>query len=69
MIYMTSISSPEVVMDFGRALYIEYEPEVKSNLDKIYVAPAATHYQQYLAKLLSGTDVKIELSKLPYRHT
>ncbi|WP_025646489.1 MULTISPECIES: DUF2971 domain-containing protein [unclassified Psychrobacter] len=72
MIYITSLDDPKVKMDFGKFLYVEYEPEVKANLDKVYIAPAATQYQPYLAKLLCGTNslgkkIKIELSNNPYR--
>lgn len=69
MVYITSLKDERVQMDFGKFLYVEYEPEVKANLDKIYIAPAATQYQPYLAKLLCDTDVKIELSNNPYRQT
>lgn len=69
MVYITSLDDPKVKMDFGKFLYVEYEPEVKANLDKIYVAPAATQYQPYFAKLLCNTNVKIELSNNPYRQT
>jgi len=74
MVYMTSLDDKKVKMEFGRFLYVEYEPEVKANLDKIYIAPAATQYQPYLAKLLCGKNnigkkIKIELSNNPYRHT
>ncbi|WP_394210209.1 tetratricopeptide repeat protein [Psychrobacter piscatorii] len=69
MIYITSLDKPEVKMEFGRFLYVEYEPDVKQHLDKIYIAPAATQYQPYLAKLLCDTNVKIELSNNPYRQT
>ena len=74
MVYITSLDDPKVKMDFGKFLYVEYEPEVKANLDKIYIAPAATQYQPYLAKLLCGTNslgkkIKIELSNNPYRQT
>ncbi|MGP5175185.1 tetratricopeptide repeat protein [Psychrobacter immobilis] len=69
MIYITSLKDPEVKMDFGKFLYVEYEAEVKKHLDKIYIAPAATQYQPYLAKLLCDTNVKIELSNNPYRQT
>lgn len=69
MVYITSLDRPEVQMDFGKFLYVEYETDVKSNLDKIYIAPAATQYQPYLAKLLCGTNIKIELSNNPYRQT
>ncbi|WP_199507381.1 MULTISPECIES: hypothetical protein [unclassified Psychrobacter] len=67
MVYITSLKDERVQMDFGKFLYVEYEPEVKANLDKIYIAPAATQYQTYLAKLLCDTDVKIELSNNPFR--
>ena len=69
MVYMTSLDDEKVKMEFGRFLYVEYEPVVKSSLDKIYIAPAATQYQPYLAKLLCNTNVKIELSNNPYRQT
>lgn len=69
MVYMTSLDDKKVKMEFGRFLYVEYEPAVKLNLDKIYIAPAATQYQPYLAKLLCDTNVKIELSNNPYRQT
>jgi len=68
-VYVTALDNPEVQMDFGNFLYVDYEPAVKSNLDKIYIAPAATQYQPYLAKLLCDTNVKIELSNNPYRQT
>lgn len=69
MIYITSLKNPEVQMDFGKFLYVEYEADIKTNLDKVYIAPAATQYQPYLAKLLCDTNVKIELSNNPYRQT
>lgn len=69
MVYITHLNRPEVKMDFGRFLYVEYESNVKEHLDKIYIAPAATQYQPYLAKLLCDTNVKIELSNNPYRQT
>lgn len=69
MIYITSLDRPEVKMEFGRFLYVKYEPDVKQHLDKLYIASAATQYQPYLAKLLCDTNVKIELSNNPYRQT
>lgn len=69
MVYMTSLDDEKVKMEFGRFLYVEYEADVMSNLDKIYIAPAAEQYQPYLAKLLCNTNVKIELSNNPYRQT
>ena len=69
MVYMTSLDDEKVKMDFGKFLYVEYEADVRSNLDKIYIAPAAGQFQPYLAKLLCDTEVKIELSNNPYRQT
>ena len=73
MVYITSLDDEKVKMDFGKFLYVEYEADVKSNLDKIYIAPAATQYQPYLAKLLCKnkyqSKVKIDLSNNPYRQT
>ena len=74
MVYITSLDDPKVQMDFGKFLYVEYEPEVKAHLDKIYIAPAASHYEPYFAKLLCGKNnmgkkIKIEPSNNPYRQT
>lgn len=73
MIYMTSLDDEKVKMEFGRFLYVEYEADVRDNLDKIYIAPAATQYQPYLSKLLCESKdkkkVRIELSNNPYRQT
>ena len=68
-VYITSLDDEKVKMEFGKFLYVEYEADVKDNLDKIYIAPAATQYQPYLAKLLCDSNVKIELSNNPYRQT
>lgn len=54
-------------MIYEKILHIDYELHVKDYLDKIYIAPAATKYQPYLAKLLCDTNAKIELSNNPYR--
>jgi len=69
MVYVTSINAPEVNIAHKKLLFVEYEAEVKENLNKVYIAPAATEYQLYLAWLLRNTDVKIELSNNPYRQT
>ncbi|WLG14169.1 hypothetical protein Q6344_02090 [Psychrobacter cibarius] len=69
MVYITSLKDPNVKMDFGKFLYVEYEADVKAHLDKVYIGPAATQYQPYLAKLLCDSDAKIELSNNPYRQT
>ena len=68
-VYVTSINAPEVIMQHKKFLFVEYKAEVKENLNKVYIAPAATEYQLYLAWLLRNTDIKIELSNNPYRQT
>ena len=69
MIYITSINAPEVMMQHKKLLFVEYQAKVKETLNKVYIAPAATEYQLYLAWLLRNTNVKIELSNNPYRQT
>ena len=73
MVYITSLDNPKVTMDYGKFLYVEYEASVKEHLDKVYIAPVATQYRHYLAKLLCKSEgkgkVKIELSNNPYRQT
>ncbi len=69
MVYITSMNAPEVIMDSKKFLFVNYEASVKENLNKVYIAPAATEYQLYLAWLLRNTNVKIELSNNPYRQT
>ena len=48
MIYITSVNAPEVMMQHKKLLFVEYQAEVKENLNKVYIAPAATEYQLYL---------------------
>lgn len=69
MIYITSVNAPEVMMQHKKLLFVEYQAKVKENLNKVYIAPAATEYQLYLSWLLRDSDVKIELSNNPYRQT
>lgn len=68
LIYITSLDRPEVKMLFGKFLYVDYEPDVKNNLDKVYIAPEAKRYLPYIATLLCDRkDIKVEMSKNPYR--
>lgn len=69
MIYITSVNAPEVMMQHKKLLFVEYQAKVKENLNKVYIAPAATEYQLYLSWLLRSSDAKIELSNNPYRQT
>lgn len=66
MIYITSVDRPEVTMEYGSFLYVEYEPSVKDHLDKIYMAPAALHHKRYFYSLLKG-NVPVEVSGNVFR--
>ncbi|KRG35985.1 DUF2971 domain-containing protein [Psychrobacter sp. P11G3] len=67
MIYITSIDRPEVIMEYGSFLYVEYEPSVKDHLDKIYIAPAALHHKRYFDHTLKDVDVPVEVSGNVFR--
>ncbi len=67
MIYITSIDRPEVTMEYGSVLYVEYEPSVKQHLDKIYIAPAALQHKRYFDYLLEDIDVPVEVSGNVFR--
>ncbi len=67
MIYITSVDRPEVTMEYGSFLYVEYEPSVKDHLDKIYIAPAALHHKRYFDHLLKDIDVPVEVSGNVFR--
>ncbi|PYE40773.1 DUF2971 domain-containing protein [Psychrobacter fozii] len=67
MIYITSIDRPEVIMEYGSFLYVEYEPSVKDHLDKIYIAPAALHHKRYFDHILKDVDVPVEKSENVFR--
>lgn len=66
-IYITSTDRPEVTMEYGSFLYVEYEPSVKRHLDKIYIAPAALHHKRYFDYLLDDIDVPVEVSGNVFR--
>lgn len=67
MIYITSIDRPEVTMEYGSFLYVEYEPSVRDHLDKIYMAPAALHHKRYFDHILKDIDVPVEKSENVFR--
>lgn len=67
MIYITSVDKPEVTMEYGSLLYVEYEPNVKDYLDKIYIAPAALHHKRYFDHILKDVDVPVEVSGNVFR--
>lgn len=66
-IYITATDRPEVTMEYGSFLYVEYEPSVKQNLDKIYIAPGALHHKRYFDYVLGDIDVPVEVSGNVFR--
>lgn len=66
-IYITSVDKPEVTMEYGSLLYVEYEPNVKDHLDKIYIAPAALQHKRYFEYILKDLDVPVEVSGNVFR--
>lgn len=67
MIYITSVDRPEVTMEYGSFLYVEYEPSVQDHLDKIYIAPAAFQHKRYFDHILKDIDVPVEVSGNVFR--
>ena len=68
MIRIASLKAEDVKMEFDRKwLYIEYEPSVKENLSKIYLAPEAIQQQHLFVKLL-GDAKKVRVSNNPFRN-
>lgn len=67
MIYITSVDRPEVTMEYGSFLYVEYEPNVRNHLDKIYIAPAALQHKRYFEHILKDVDVPVEVSGNVFR--
>ena len=67
MIYITSVDKPEVTMEYGSFLYVEYKTSVKDHLDKIYIAPAALQHKRYFDNILKDVDVPVEISGNVFR--
>ncbi len=67
MIHITSVDKPEVTMEYGSVLYVEYKPSVKDHLDKIYIAPAALQHKRYFDYILDDIDVPVEVSANVFR--
>ncbi len=59
MVYIASIDRPEVTMEYGSFLYVEYEPSVKDHLDKIYIAPAAIQHKRYFDNILKNVTYQL----------
>ena len=72
MIYITSLNNEKVQLDWeSKQVYIEYEPEVKAHLDKIYLSPGALIYEDFFRHELDDPQnpkKKVRISSNPFRN-
>lgn len=72
MIYITSLDNKKVQLDWeSKQVYIEYEPEVKVHLDKIYLSPGALIYEDFFRHELGDPQnpkKKVRISSNPFRN-
>ena len=72
MIYITSLDNEKIQLDWeSKQVYIEYEPEVKAHLDKIYLSPGALIYEDFFRHELDDPQSpkkKVRISSNPFRN-
>ena len=72
MIYITSLDNEKVQLDWeSKQVYIEYEPEVKAHLDKIYLSPGALIYEDFFRHELDDPNnpkKRVRISSNPFRN-
>lgn len=72
MIYITSLDNEKIQLDWeSKQVYIEYEPEVKAYLDKIYLSPGALIYEDFFRHELDdpkNPKKKVRISSNPFRN-
>jgi hypothetical protein len=72
MIYITSLDNEKVQLDWeSKQVYIEYEPEVKAHLDKIYLSPGALIYEDFFRRELDDPNnpkKRVRISSNPFRN-
>ncbi|MCS4532924.1 tetratricopeptide repeat protein [Neisseria montereyensis] len=69
--YITQLSDKKIQMDWkNKQMYVEYEPNVKENIDKIYLSPGAKSYEDFFRKVLNdnGDKKKVRISTNPFRN-
>lgn len=68
MIYLCKIQDHLVQMNFdNQQLFIEYNQNVKENIDKVYLGSEAKNYEPFVAKLLDNPS-KVHISNNPFRN-
>ena len=72
MIYITSLDNEKIQLDWeSKQVYIEYEPEVKAHLDKIYLSPGALIYEDFFRHELDDPNnpkKRVRISSNPFRN-
>ena len=72
MIYITSLNNEKIQLDWeSKQVYIEYEPEVKAHLDKIYLSPGALIYEDFFRHELDDLNnpkKRVRISSNPFRN-
>ena len=72
MIYITSLDNEKIQLDWeSKQVYIEYEPEVKAHLDKIYLSPGALIYEDFFRHELDdpkNPKKRVRISSNPFRN-
>lgn len=68
MVYITSLSDEKIKMIWeSRQMYIEYKPNVKNAIDKIYLSPGAAPHEYFFKKALNDSK-KVRISTNPFRN-
>ena len=72
MIHITSLDNEKIQLDWeSKQVYIEYEPEVKAHLDKIYLSPGALIYEDFFRHELDDPNnpkKRVRISSNPFRN-
>ncbi|KLT72157.1 hypothetical protein PL75_09645 [Neisseria arctica] len=67
MIYITSLSDDKIRINWENSqMYVEYEPDVKTHLDKMYLSPGARNHEDFFRKILED-KAKVCISHNPFR--
>ena len=72
MIHITSLDNEKIQLDWeSKQVYIEYEPEVRAHLDKIYLSPGALIYEDFFRHELDDPNnpkKRVRISSNPFRN-
>lgn len=67
MLYLTDLHNEKITTCENRFMYLNYRPEVKKYVHKIYLSSGAYKYEDFFIRLLDGED-KVRLSTNPFRN-